>query len=331
MAVELATMTHWFVVLTIALAGLLHATRVLSVVFFVFVSLALVGYIQFFVWDDRADGLFTGHWMYMMLILRAGTEVLRGDGYPLQVHPLLGGGAAVTLAVIMYHETVVTHLHMFHNYVHMTIYSCGVALACSAISEQTAARCIGESAATSVRSVRKFFDPCCFVAMGLLLISHAHDPAPLSIALHSTFGYLLLVLAAACFLCALCHDVLPFSSPACEAMRSFHALGWILTGGITFTMCIVQYLTPSGGFAAYLVKRGIHASTTFEEASAYIAATVLGSSVHLALLHCSTRAMRATAHAAGGKLEASRVGPWTSRVEADEREQRIGLIATPEP
>ena len=48
----------------------------------------------------------------------------------------------------------------------------------------------GESA--GVRAMRKVVEPCCWFAMGLLLVGHVHDSIPLSMALHATFGCFLM-------------------------------------------------------------------------------------------------------------------------------------------
>ena len=283
-------MVPWFVACSLVLAVVLHASRLATICVGLVVTMALMGVIQFHVWYDWRDGIFTSHWIYMTLLLRAGTEALRGDGYPIRLHPGLGLLAAILISFIAVHETLVTHLHAFHNYVHLTIYATGLILALSTSTEQAAAACFGASAAARVRSVRQFLDPSCLFAMGLLLIGHQHDPAPLSIALHTTFGYCLVALGGAIFACSLVHDVFPRASAVCAAMRRLHALGWILTGGITYTMCVAQYFTPkpTGGLKSALDALGIRAKTSFEEATTYVAATVLGSSVHLALLVLSS-------------------------------------------
>lgn len=296
-----AAMLPWFLALTAALTVMLHASRVSTISMGFCATLLLIGYIQFFIWDNWRDGIFTSHWMYMTLLLRAGTQALRGDGYPVTVSPLLGLLATSLLVFIATHETVVTHLGAFHNYVHLTLYLCGALLALSACSEHlvtsSCCSCLtmmsgGNAIAARIRNIRVLTDPALLFAMGLLLIGHQHDPNPLSVALHSTFGYFLMALALCCFLCSLMHASLPHSSAACELMRSLHSFAWILTGGVTYTMCVAKYYTPSGGLKSYLDERHIIAKTGFEEATTYIAATVLGSSFHLALLHCSSSMLR---------------------------------------
>ena len=63
----------------------------------------------------------------------------------------------------------------------------------------------------------------------------------------------------------------------------------MLAGGTTYEMCVLRYLTPSGGLKASLDSMGIHAKTPFEQAATCAAANLLGCSVHLVLLHLSTR------------------------------------------
>ena len=126
--------------------------------------------------------------------------------------------------------------------------------------------------------------------MGMLLVGHVHDPSPLSVGLHATFGYFLICLGGAVLLCSFTHDLLPHAHPMCHTMRMVHAFAWLLTGGITVTMCVVKYGTPTGAFKAYLTSRGIEAATDFEELSTYIALTVLGCAVHLAFLMMSSPA-----------------------------------------
>ena len=195
-------------------------------------------------------------------------------------------------------------MHAFHNWVHVIIYTIGAMLALltgvgSVVSgltdddEASQARAAG-----AVLSIRQFADPAAWFAMGLLLVGHVHDPAPLSVGLHTTFGYFLMMLGLAVFLCSLIHDVLPFQSAVCSTMRSVHALAWLLTGGITITMCVVKYGTPHGAFKAYLDGRGIHPMSDFEELSAYTSATLLGCVLHLALLHWSSPQLEAPKHLA---------------------------------
>jgi len=291
--VQLSSMAPVYFALTVLLAVTLHASRTAIISASLLATLGLIGYAQFFIWENWRDGIFTSHWLYMTLLLRAGTQALRGDGFPVKAPPTLGVVATIVLCIIAVHETVVTHLHAFHNYVHITLYISGALLAHSSCSEQLATGCFGAAAALRVRSVRVLSDPAILFAMGLLLIGHQHDPAPLSVALHSTFGYCLVALATCCFLCSLVHASLPRESPACDLMRSLHALAWILTGAVTYTMCAVTYLTPHGGFKAYLDSTGIKAKTNEEEALTYVAATVLGSAFHLALLHWSSGEMMA--------------------------------------
>ena len=306
----------WQLILAAVTALLLHAQRPSTVMLLGIVLLGIAAYAQFIAWPamggTTSDGLFTSHWMYGTLLLRAGTEALRGDGGPIRVHPALGGFAVVVLCVIAVHEIHVTHLHMFHNYVHILIYTIGATIAFSSCAEHVAAaRCTravcglsqccaraneesktedshAADAAARVRAIRTFADPACFFAMGLVLIGHEHDHNPLSVRFHTTFGYFLMTLAASIFLCALAHEVLPQQSPARATMRRLHAFAWLLTGGITMAMCVVKYWTPHGGFKEYLDATGIFPQTDFEEASTYIAATVLLCALHLALLHLTT-------------------------------------------
>lgn len=324
--VTLHAMAWWFVALTAVLTLTLHARTVKMIGVGWALTMMLVGYIQFFVWDDWRNGLFTSHWMYMTLLLRAGTEALRGDGYPVSVHPVLGTIAALALGFIALHETMVTHLHAFHNYVHVTIYATGLSIALGASSQRATEWFYGEAAGLRVRAIRQFLDPAFYFSMGLLLVGHQHDPAPLSMGLHATFGYFLITLGCASFLCSLVHDVLPAEHPACAAMRRMHAFGWILSGGITYTMCAVQYLTPGGGFKSYLDASGIRAKTDFEELVTYVAATVLGCSFHLALLHLSTptRDSEARSHYSARVMISAKGGdetmPMVDATEGDERE-----------
>lgn len=286
--VAVQTMAKWFAALTVVLSVVLHAHTVKTISVGWLCTMLLVAYYQFFALGDRSNGTFTGHWMYMILLLRAGTEALRGDGYPVSVHPVLGVLGTLALCFVAGHEIYVTNMHAFHNYVHITIYTTGMAIALGASSQLATEWYAGAAAALRIRAIRQFLDPALYFSMGLLLVGHQHDRAPLSIYLHTTFGYFLITLGCSCFLCSLVHDMLPAEHLACAAMRRLHAFAWILTGGITFTMCAAQYLTPHGGFKHCLDEFGIKATTDFEEACTYVAATVLGCSFHLALLHLST-------------------------------------------
>lgn len=80
-------------------------------------------------------------------------------------------------------------------------------------------------------------------------------------------------------------------------MKISYGQAWILTGGITYTMCVAQYLTPHGGFKSYLDSRNIHAKTDFEEATTYVSATILGCTLHLVLLDRGHGAETAAYHA----------------------------------
>lgn len=315
-------MLFWHLALVLVTSALLHAKSTATVAMLALSMLAVVGVIQFFVWPTLGgsvqDGIFTSHWMYASLLLRGGTEALRGDGYPVRVHPVLGCLATVALLVIAAHEIHFTHMHAFHNWVHLLIYAIGAMLAFStgadALAMRVAACCCvrGDEderrarAASFVRSARKVSDVGGWCAMGLLLVGHVHDPAPLSVALHAAFGYFLMGLGAATFLCSLAHDVLPHDHPVCGSMRRVHALAWLLTGGITITMCLVRYATPSGAFQQYLTSRGIVPMSHFEEASVYLAATILACAVHVALLHLTSPAATLHAYPVTSPLKPSR-------------------------
>ena len=233
MVVYMETMAKFVVALTVVLAILLHARTGQTIAVAFLLTGLLIAVIQFVVWDDPTDGLFTSHWMYMTLLLRAGTEALRGDGYPVNVHPMLASCAVLLLGIISAHEAIVTHFHNFHNYVHTVIYMVGLVIAFGAGSQRAAERCFGAAAALRVRTVRQFVDPSLYFALGLLLVGHQHDPSRLSIALHTHFGYFLMALACVSLACGLSHDVLPCSHPACAAMRRLHAFAWQLVRSAT--------------------------------------------------------------------------------------------------
>jgi hypothetical protein len=288
-----------------ATAVFLHVRQPCNVGITAVVMLAIAGVIQFFVWPSLGgsivDGVFTSHWMYAAILLRGGTEALRGDGYPVCVHPAIACVAVMALVFIALHEIHFTHLHAFHNWVHLLIYCTGALIAfgtgAARLAEKVAGCCSCDAlaAVALTRSIRKVADPAGFSAMGLLLVGHVHDPAPLSVGLHATFGYFLMLLGAAIFVCSLAHDVLPADSPACAALRRVHAFAWLLTGGITITMCAVKYGTPQGAFKAYLESHSIRPSSNLEELSAYTALTILGCVVHLVLLHLSSPALAMSA------------------------------------
>ena len=286
----------WFAAIVAATTFLLHVRTTCMIFVGIALLLSAIAYAQVTIFHVT-DGLFTSHWMYATLFLRAGTEALRSDGGLVSVHPSLGLTAVFILLMIGVHEIIVTHLHMFHNYVHLLIYTVGASLALSASSERLLDMCCPASPAVGQRwksrkaralsPIRQIIDPVGFCAMGLILLGHVHDPTPLAISFHSAFGYTAIILGMSIFFCALAHDIMPFESRACATMRRVHSYAWILTGNATIAMCVVMYL-PGGGFKGYLMSRNINPGSNFEESSTYLAATGLFSAIHLALLHLSS-------------------------------------------
>ena len=74
--VQLSSMAPVYFALTVVLAVTLHASRTATISMALLATLGLIGYVQFFIWENWRDGIFTSHWMYMTLLLRAGTQEL---------------------------------------------------------------------------------------------------------------------------------------------------------------------------------------------------------------------------------------------------------------
>jgi hypothetical protein len=322
--------TAWLMVLTIVLTVALHASRTRTIILAFTLQLILLGLLQFVVRGQEA-GLFVSHWMYGSVLLRAGTEALRSKCGLVQVSPASGLLAVAMLVGITVNEVVVTRLNSFHNHVHMLIYSLGAAVALSACAESLVGYVFratrtqqADFAVRSVRPIRQVFDPACFFAMGLVLLGHEHDHYPLAIRFHTAFGLFLINLALSIFLCSIAHDALPPDSAVCATMRRAQSFAWLLTGGITMAMCVVlPYLSQHYGFKPYLESRRIQPQTIFEEATAYVAATIFLCAVHLALLQLSSPPQLASPGAKAHFEDSVRAEPPACGSANDEAEPMI--------
>ena len=209
----------WFAAI-VAATTFLHVRTTCMIFVGIALLLSAIAYAQVTIFHVT-DGLFTSHWMYATLFLRAGTEALRSDGGLVSVHPSLGLTAVFILLMIGARDYRDTSAHV-HNYVHLLIYTVGASLALSASSERLLDMCCPASPAVGQRwksrkaralsPIRQIIDPVGFCAMGLILLGHVHDPTPLAISFHSAFGYTAIILGMSIFFCALAHDIMPFES-----------------------------------------------------------------------------------------------------------------------
>ena len=270
---------------------------------------------------NACRGAIGGHWLPALALYRGAATSLLGDGLPVAVHWPFAAIGSIMFSGIVMGEVWTAGVTHFYNWIHILIYALGgVLCASSAFVRPTG------------RLVRRAMDPLCLCALGSLFIGHVHDPSQVAVLYHTYLGWLLVALAAAIFLCALVHDVLPRHHAACEAMRLLAATAYLLPGVWLQQMAIMLYSSvspasghPPEGLHHLLEARGIKAKTPTEAALTHLALAFLVSALALPLLVLATR--QRAARATGTRGAERQASATKGSAEEDAIEQGLPLVA----
>jgi len=173
----------------------------------------------------RINGVPTEFWAHILfgLVLASATGyVLRGDGGPLAIRHYHGVILVVVAISILVGEVHATHIGSVHSFAHVVIVTLmlSIGLAAAVAGSRPPSK--------KIATIRALHDSVALAGIGLTLMRHLHDTAPLSVRVHQVQGIGLILLGASTLVSSLVHARLPRDDAAATLVRLCCAMLWCL-------------------------------------------------------------------------------------------------------
>jgi len=231
---------------------------------------------------------FWAHVLFGVLCVAAGAIAAR-TGRSVCVELWQGSAAVLVFTALIIGEYLSVGFGRLHYVAHGLLELSCLLFTLSASAERLVYACsvvYAPAAVLCVHQARIVMDPCCLACIGIILMAHRHDPAPIAVMFHHVQSALLLVLALGVGATAA-----TFAKPAAAcsvspALRALHTLCWVVNGLWLLAMAMLMYLSPG--------RRGLHhafypTADAAEAVAIYFALTLLCSAVVVAVMTANAR------------------------------------------